>query len=337
MSSVLPTMMKVIEITRPGPPDVLVPAQRPLPSVSAREVLIKVAAAGLNRADILQRLGGYPVPAGAPEYPGLEASGTVVALGEGVTEFAPGQQVCALLQGGGYAEYCVAPVAQTLRVPQGLDLIQAASLPESYFTVWSNVFEFGRLAPGQSLLVHGGSSGIGVAAIQLATALGSTVFATAGSDDKCRYCESLGARRAINYKTQDFARVILEETGRRGVDVVLDMVGASYLMRNVMALAPEGRLVIIALQSGSTTPIDLYQLMAKRVSVTGSLLRPRSVEFKAAIKTKLEQHVWPLLDAGRIRPIVDKVFPLEQAGQAQAYMESGGHRGKIILDVNREP
>ena len=336
MSFALPLRMRVIEISRPGPPEVLLPAQRPVPEPGTAEVLIKIAAAGLNRADVLQRLGGYPVPTGAPDYPGLEVSGTVVALGANVTEFAVGQQVCALLQGGGYAEYCVAPVAQTLRIPKGVDLIQAASLPESYFTVWSNVFEFGRLAPGQSFLVHGGSSGIGVAAIQLASALGHTVYATAGSDDKCRFCEGLGARRAINYKTEDFARVVLEATARRGVDVVLDMVGASYLMRNIMALASEGRLVIIALASGSTTPIDLYQLMAKRVAITGSLLRPRPVEFKAAIKAKLEQHVWPLLDAGRIRPIVDKVFPLEQAAAAQAYMESSGHKGKILLDVGRE-
>ncbi len=330
--SPLPAMMKVIEIRQPGGPDVLVAAQKPTPTPGPHEVLIKVAAAGLNRADVLQRLGGYPVPKGAPEHPGLEASGTVVALGEGVTEFSLGEPVCALLQGGGYGEYCVAPVAQTLRIPKGLDFIQAASLPEAYFTVWSNVFEFGRLAPGQSFMVHGGSSGIGVAAIQLASALGHAVYATAGSDDKCRFCETLGARRGINYKTEDFARVILEETDKRGVDVVLDMVGASYLMRNVVALAPEGRLVVIALISGSTTPVDLYQLMAKRVSITGSLLRPRDVAFKAVIKARLEAHVWPLLDSGRLRPIVDKVFPLDQAGMAQAYMETSAHRGKIILD-----
>jgi NADPH2:quinone reductase len=332
MASV-PATMRIIEIRRPGGPDVLVPAERPVPAPGPGEILIKVAAAGLNRADVLQRLGGYPVPKGAPEHPGLEVSGTVAVAGEGVTAFAVGDAVCALLQGGGYGEYCVAPVAQVLRIPKGLDFIQAASLPEAAFTVWSNVFEFGRLAPGQSLLVHGGSSGIGVTAIQLASALGHAVYATAGSDDKCRFCESLGARRGINYKSEDFSRVILEETERRGVDVILDMVGASYLMRNVVALAPEGRLVVIALISGSTTPVDLYQLMAKRVSITGSLLRPRDVAFKAAIKAKLEAHVWPLLDSGRLRPIVDRVFPLDEAGKAQAYMESSAHRGKIILSV----
>ncbi len=325
--------MQVIEIRRPGPPEVLALATRPIPAAGPHEVLIKVAAAGLNRADVLQRLGGYPVPAGAPEWPGLEVSGLVAAIGSGVTEFAVGQPVCALLQGGGYAEYCVAPVAQVLRVPKGIDLVAAAALPESYFTVWSNVFEFGRLKAGESFLVHGGSSGIGVAAIQLMTALGHTVFTTAGSDEKCRYCETLGAKRAINYRTEDFARVVLEETAGRGVDVILDMVGASYLMRNIVALATEGRLVHIALMSGSTTPIDLYQLMAKRVSVTGSLLRPRSVEFKAAIKAKLEEHVWPLLDSGKIKPIVDKIFPLAEAGKAQAWMESSGHKGKILLQV----
>jgi len=331
--SALPATMRIIEIKRPGGPEMLAPAERPVPRPGPGEVLIKVAAAGLNRADVLQRLGGYPVPKGAPEHPGLEASGTVAATGEGVTAFAVGETVCALLQGGGYGEYCVAPVAQTLRIPQGLDFIQAASLPEAYFTVWSNVFGFGRLQPGQAFLVHGGSSGIGVAAIQLASALGATVYATAGSDEKCRFCESLGAKRAVNYKTEDFSRVILEETDRRGVDVILDMVGASYLMRNVVALAPEGRLVVIALISGSTTPVDLYQLMAKRVSITGSLLRPRDVAFKASIKAKLEAHVWPLLDSGRLKPVVDKVFPLAQAGKAQAYMESSAHRGKIILSV----
>lgn len=325
--------MQVVEIRRPGPPEVLTLAARPVPKVAANEVLIKVAAAGLNRADVLQRLGGYPVPPGAPDYPGLEVSGTVAELGPGVTEFAVGQPVCALLQGGGYAEYATAPVAQCLPVPGGIDLVSAAALPEAYFTVWSNVFEFGKLSSGGTFLVHGGSSGIGTAAIQLVAALGATVFTTAGSAEKCRFCESLGARRAINYKTLDFARVVLEETGGKGVDVVLDMVGASYLMRNIAALAVEGRLVHIALMGGSTGSIDLYQLMAKRVSVTGSLLRPRSVEFKAVIKAKLLEHVWPLLESGRIRPIVDRVFTLAEAAKAHAYMESSGHKGKILLKV----
>ncbi len=333
MSAAIPQAMQVVEIRRPGPPDVLTLATRPVPAVGTHDVLIKVVAAGLNRADVLQRLGGYPVPPGAPDYPGLEVSGTVAATGPQVTEFAVGQPVCALLQGGGYAEYASAPVAQVLPVPAGIDLIAAAALPEAYFTVWSNVFEFGKLAPGGSFLVHGGSSGIGTAAIQLVATLGMTVFTTAGSDDKCRFCELLGAKRAINYKTEDFARVVLDDTGGRGVDVVLDMVGGSYLMRNIAALATEGRLVHIALMGGSTAAIDLHQLMAKRVSITGSLLRPRSVEFKAAIKAKLLEQVWPLLASGRIRPVVDRVFPLADAAKAHAYMESSGHKGKILLKV----
>lgn len=325
--------MKVIEIRRPGPPDVLQVGERPVPRCGPDDVLIKVTAAGVNRADTLQRRGGYPVPAGAPEWPGLEVSGHVAATGERALEFKVGDSVCALVQGGGYAEYCIAPQGQCLPVPQNVGIVEAAALPEAYFTVWSNVFEFGRLARGERLLVHGGSSGIGVAAIQLAAALGHEVLTTAGSDEKCRFCVELGARHAWNYRTVDFSRAVLEASGGHGVDVVLDMVGADYLMRNVVALAPEGRLVIIALMSGSTTPIDLYQLMAKRVYVTGSLLRPRSVEFKAAIKAKLLEHVWPLLAAGRIRPIIDTVFPLDEAAKAHARMESSAHKGKILLRI----
>jgi len=244
------------------------------------------------------------VPKGAPEHPGLEASGTVVALGEGVTEFSIGEPVCALLQGGGYGEYCVAPVAQTLRIPKGLDFIQAASLPEAYFTVWSNVFEFGRLAPGQSFMVHGGSSGIGVAAIQLASALGHTVYATAGSDDKCRFCETLGARRGINYKTEDFARVILEETDRRGVDVVLDMVAGAYVTKEVNCLAEDGRLVFIAVQGGVKAEFNAGLVLRKRLTITGSTLRIRPVAFKAAIAQSLQRHIWPLLESGAIKSVL---------------------------------
>lgn len=329
-------MMRIIEIRRPGPPEVLVPAERPVPRPGPDEVLIRVTAAGLNRADVLQRLGGYPVPDGAPDYPGLEVSGTIAAIGAGVSEFSVGQPVCALLQGGGYAEYAVAPVGQVLRVPDGIDLVGAAALPEAYFTVWSNVFGFGRLEPGESFLVHGGSSGIGVTAIQLVKALGHQVFTTAGSDEKCRFCESLGATRAINYRTEDFARVVLEATGGRGVDVILDMVGAAYLMRNVVALAEEGRLVHISLMSGATAPLDLYQLMRKRVSITGSLLRSRPVSFKTEIKAQLTTRVWPLLDQGRLKPVVDRVFPMAQAARAHAHMEGSTHKGKILLDCRPE-
>lgn len=326
--------MKIIDVPQAGGPEALVVAQRPTPVPHDTEVLIKIAAAGINRADVLQRKGHYPPPPGAPSYPGLEAAGVVEAVGSAVREFKVGDKVCALLQGGGYAEYCTVDEGQVLPIPGALSMVEAASLPEAYFTVWSNVFGFGRLQPGETLLVHGGSSGIGVAAIQLATALGHTVFTTAGSDTKCRFCEQLGARRAINYKTEDFAQVIAEETGRRGVDVLLDMVGGAYLSNNVSCLAPDGRLVIIATQSGSKGEVDLLRILQRRLVVTGSALRPRNVEFKRAIKGKLLEVVWPLLARGAIQPIVDKVFPLDAATDAHAYMESGTHRGKIVLHTN---
>jgi NADPH2:quinone reductase len=329
----LPQHMTVVDVATPGGPEALVLAERPLPAFGDDDVLIKVAAAGLNRADILQRRGFYPSPAGAPGNPGLEVAGTVAAVGGNVSEFRMGDAVCALLQGGGYSEYCSVPVAQVLPVPGKLTPVEAASLPEAYFTVWSNVFEFGRLQPGERLLVHGGSSGIGVSAIQLATALGSAVYATAGSDDKCRFCEQLGAARVINYKAQDFVAEIANATGNAGVNVVLDMVGGSYLPRNVQVLAPEGRLVMIAAQGGAQGQVDVLRIMQYRLIVTGSMLRPRPVEFKQQIKAKLLQHVWPLLAQGRIHPVVDKVFPLAQAAQAHAYMESGAHKGKIVLSL----
>ena len=325
--------MKIIDVVQPGGPEALVVAQRPVPVPKDSEVLIKVAAAGVNRADVLQRKGHYPPPPGAPSYPGLEAAGVITAAGAAVREFNVGDQVCALLQGGGYAEYCAVDEGQVLPIPGALTMIEAASLPEAYFTVWSNVFGFGRMQSGETLLVHGGSSGIGVAAIQLATALGHAVFTTAGSDDKCRFCEQLGARRAINYKTEDFVQVIAEQTGKRGVNVLLDMVGGSYLSGNVSCLAPDGRLVIIATQSGARGEIDLLRVLQRRLVVTGSALRPREVEFKRAIKTSLLDVVWPLLARGAIRPIVDKVFPLDRAADAHAYMESSAHRGKIVLEV----
>jgi NADPH2:quinone reductase len=326
--------VKVIDVPQPGGPDALVVAQRPTPTPQPTEVLIKIAAAGINRADVLQRKGGYPSPPGAPSYPGLEAAGIVTAIGSAVRDFKVGDKVCALLQGGGYAEYCTADEGQVLPIPGSLDMIEAASLPEAYFTVWSNVFGFGRLQPGETLLVHGGSSGIGVAAIQLATALGHTVFTTAGSDDKCRFCEQLGAKRAINYKTEDFVAVVAEETGKRGVNVLLDMVGGSYLSKNIACLATEGRLVIIATQGGVKGEADLLRVLQRRLVITGSTLRPRDVTFKRSIKGQLLDTVWPLIARGAIKPVVDKVFPLERADEAHAYMESSAHRGKIVLAVD---
>lgn len=326
--------MKVIDVPQPGGPDALVVAQRPTPTPQSSEVLIKVAAAGINRADVLQRKGSYPPPPGAPTYPGLEVAGVVAAVGSAVGDFKVGDKVCALLQGGGYAEYCTADEGQVLPIPGSLSMIEAASLPEAYFTVWSNVFEFGRLQPGETLLVHGGSSGIGVTAIQLARALGHTVFTTAGSDEKCRFCEQLGARRAINYKTEDFVAVVGEATGKQGVNVLLDMVGGSYLSKNLACLAVEGRLVIIATQGGLKGEIDLLRVMQRRLVVTGSTLRSRDVGFKRAIKERLLSVVWPLLARGDIKPVVDRVYPLERASEAHAYMESSAHRGKIVLSVD---
>ncbi|MBL8267670.1 NAD(P)H-quinone oxidoreductase [Steroidobacter sp.] len=326
--------MRIIDVPQPGGPDALVVAQRPVPTPQATEVLIKIAAAGINRADVLQRKGGYPPPAGAPSYPGLEASGIVAEVGSAVRDFKVGDKVCALLQGGGYAEYCTVDEGQVLPVPGALSMIEAASLPEAYFTVWSNVFGFGRLQPGETLLVHGGSSGIGVSAIQLAKALGHTVFTTAGSDDKCRFCEQLGAKRAINYKSEDFVAVIAEETGKRGVNVLLDMIGGSYLSKNLACLAIEGRLVIIATQGGLKGEAELLRIMQRRLTITGSTLRPREVAFKRTVKQQLLTTVWPLLAKGQIQPIVDQVFPLERANEAHAYMESSAHRGKIVIAVD---
>jgi NADPH2:quinone reductase len=325
------TTMQVMDVPQPGGPEALVLTERPVPQPGAGEVLIKVAAAGLNRADILQRRGFYPTPPGAPSYPGLEVAGTIAGVGASVSDLKVGDAVCALLQGGGYAEYCTVDAGQVLPIPGSLDMIEAASLPEAMFTVWSNVFGFGRLQPGETLLVHGGSSGIGVAAIQLAAALGHTVFTTAGSAEKCRFCESLGARRAIDYKTEDFVAEIAKATDGRGVDVVFDMVGGSYVPRNLQVLATQGRLVMIATQGGVKGEIDVLRVMLQRLVITGSTLRPRSVEFKRAIRDQLLQKVWPLIAAGRVRPIVDSVFALAEAGHAHARMESSEHMGKIIL------
>ncbi|MFD2368211.1 NAD(P)H-quinone oxidoreductase [Pseudoduganella sp. GCM10020061] len=325
--------MRAIEITQPGPPDVLKPTERATPVPKQGEVLIRVHAAGINRPDVLQRLGKYPVPPGASDLPGLEVAGEIVGGEVEGSGFQLGDKVCALVQGGGYAEYCTAPLAQCLPVPFGLTMVEAASLPETFFTVWSNVFDRAQLAPGESLLVQGGTSGIGVTAIQMAAALGHRVFATAGSDDKCRACEELGAERGINYKTEDFVAVVKELTDGRGVDVILDMVGGDYVPREIDCLADDGRLALIALLGGAKAQLDLGQVLRRRLTVSGSTLRPRPVAFKAAIAQQLRERVWPLIDGGQIRPVVFRTFPLEQAAQAHALMESSTHIGKIVLEV----
>lgn len=325
--------MKAIEIEKPGGPEVLKLCERPTPQPGSGEVLIRVLAAGVNRPDVIQRLGHYPVPPGASDLPGLEIAGEIVDGDLSGSDLRKGDLVCALVQGGGYAQYCTAPLAQCMPVPKGLTPIEAASLPETFFTVWSNVFDRAGLKPGETLLVQGGSSGIGVTAIQMASAFGHRVFATAGSDDKCKACESLGAARAINYRTEDFVKVIKEETGGRGVDVILDMVAGSYAGRELECLADDGRLVFIAVLGGSRGELDFGQILRRRLTVTGSTLRPRSIDFKAAIAARLREKVWPLLEAGKIRPVIYKVFPLEQAVEAHRLMESSTHTGKIVLSV----
>jgi NADPH2:quinone reductase len=325
--------MRAIEIRQSGAPEVLTLCERPIPEPQAGEVLIRVHAAGINRPDVLQRLGHYPVPPGASDLPGLEVAGEIVGGDLGAGPFKLGDLVCALVQGGGYAEYCTAPVQQCLPVPPGLTALEAASLPENFFTVWSNVFDRAQLSGSQTLLVQGGSSGIGVTAIQMAAALGHRVFATAGSDDKCRACEALGAERAINYRTEDFVAVVQELTGGRGVDVILDMVAGDYLAREINCLADDGRIALIALLGGAKAQLDLGQVLRRRLSISGSTLRPRPVAFKAAIAWHLQEKVWPLLAAGTIRPVIFKTFPLEQAAAAHTLMESSTHIGKIMLQV----
>jgi len=325
--------MRAIEITQPGKPEVLQPCERPQPGLKAGEVLIKVHAAGINRPDVLQRQGHYPVPPGASDLPGLEVAGELVGGDLGDSGLKIGDMVCALVQGGGYAEYCAAPLAQCLPVPEGLSAVEAASLPETFFTVWTNVFDRAGLKDGETLLVQGGTSGIGVTAIQLATALGHRVFATAGSDDKCRACEELGAERGINYRSEDFVEVVKSLTSGKGVDVVLDMVAGDYVAREIDALADDGRIALIALLGGARANIDLGQVLRRRLSISGSTLRPRPVAFKAAIARNLRAHVWPLFAAGKIKPVIYKTFPLEQAAEAHALMESSTHVGKIVLQV----
>ena len=325
--------MMAIEISRPGDPDVLVPTERPRPEPGAGDVLIKVAAAGVNRPDVFQRRGRYPPPPGASDIPGLEVAGTIERLGDGVHRFAAGDAVCALVAGGGYAEYCLAPAPQCLPVPRGLSLVAAAAIPETFFTVWTNVFERGRLQPNETLLVHGGSSGIGTTAIQLARARGSRVFATAGSHEKCAACERLGAERAINYREEDFAAVVRGLTGGGGVDVVLDMVGGDYLARNIDALAVEGRLVEIATLQGVKAELNLQTIMQRRLTITGSTLRARPIADKAAIAQAVHTHVWPLLESGAVKPIVHATFPLRDAAAAHRLMESSAHIGKLVLTL----
>jgi putative PIG3 family NAD(P)H quinone oxidoreductase len=325
--------MIAIEIREPGEPDVLVPAERPTPAPRAGDVLIRVAAAGVNRPDVFQRRGRYPPPPGASDIPGLEVSGVIDAVGPGVTEWRVGDAVCALVTGGGYAEYCVAPAPQCLPVPRGMEIMTAAAIPETFFTVWTNVFQRGRLQPGESILVHGGSSGIGTTAIQLAKARGSRVFATAGSTEKCVACERLGAERAINYRDADFVAVVRDLTGGRGVDVVLDMVGGDYFARNIDALAVEGRLVEIATLQGVKAELNIQTIMQRRLTITGSTLRARPVADKAVIATELRQYVWPLLESGAVKPVVHATFPLRHAAEAHRVMESSGHIGKLLLVI----
>ena len=333
MSGALPETMDVIEIAEPGGPEALVPGTRPVPEPAAGEVLVAVQAAGVNFPDVMQRRGLYPPPPGASEIPGLEIAGTVVALGDGVARLAVGDEVCALVAGGGYAAYCAAPVPQCLPVPDGFDMVTAAAIPETFFTVWTNLFDRGRLKAGESVLIHGGSGGIGSAAIMVARAMGARVFTTARTEEKCAVCRDIGAERAINYVDEDFVEVIKEATDGRGVDVILDIVGGDYTVRNLAALAMEGRLVQVAVQGGAKPEVPLFTIMQKRITLTGSTLRARSVADKGAIADALRENIWPLFDAGSIKPLVHKTYPLAEAAEAHALMESSAHIGKIVLTV----
>jgi len=325
--------MRAVEVSQPGGPEVLKPIERPVPAPKAHEILIKVAAAGVNRPDVLQRQGHYPVPPDASDLPGLEVAGEVAAVGSAAKMWKVGDKVCALVHGGGYAEYCVAPEVTALPVPKGLSFTEAASLPETFFTVWGNVYDRAKLAPGESLLVQGGSSGIGVTAIQMAKATGNRVFATAGSDEKCAACVRLGAEKAFNYKTQDWAAELKAATGGKGVNVILDMVGGDYFPKELKALADDGRLVFIAFLRGLKTELDINELMRRRLTVSGSTLRPRTVEFKGYLAKNLREKIWPLIDAGKIKPEIFKTFPLAQASEAHRLLESSQHIGKLVLTV----
>jgi putative PIG3 family NAD(P)H quinone oxidoreductase len=327
----IPQTMRTIEIRQPGGPEELIPVTVTVPQPAPGHLLVRVAAAGVNRPDVVQRQGLYPPPPGASPIPGLEVAGEVVAVGEGVARYRPGDRVCALVAGGGYAEYCAAPAPQCLPVPGKLDLIHAAALPETFFTVWTNVFDRGRLQRGETFLVHGGSSGIGTTAIQLAHAFGARVIATAGSDEKCEACRKLGADIAVNYRTEDFAAKAMAATEGKGADVILDMVGGDYIPKNLSCLAMDGRLVQIAFLKGSKAEINLAPIMMKRQTLTGSTLRPRSVAQKGEIAQSLREKVWPLLESGKIAPVIYKTFPLAQAAEAHRLMESSAHVGKIVL------
>src|SRR5262245_2044976 len=323
--------MIAIEISMPGEPNVLTPVERPSPAPAAGEVLIKVAAAGVNRPDVMQRLGKYPPPPGASDIPGLEVAGTISAVGQDVREFRVGDAVCALVSGGGYAEYCVAPVPQCLPVPKGLDLAPAAAIPETFFTVWTNVFDRGRLKAGESILIHGGACGLGTTAIQHAHARGARVLATAGSAEKRQACERLGAERAFNYRESDFVDAVRSATGGRGVDVVLDMVGAEYFARNIDTLAMDGRLVEIATLRGARAELNIQTIMQRRLTITGSTLRARSVAEKGLVAAAVREHVWPLLESGAVKPFICATFPLREAASAHRMIESSAHIGKIVL------
>jgi len=327
----LPKTMTAIKVSRPGGPEALVPMDIAVPEPGAGEVLIRVEAAGVNRPDLLQRQGMYPPPPGAPDTPGLEVAGEIVAVGPDTARWKIGDRVTALVAGGGYAEFCLAPGPQCLPVPIGLDMVQAGALPETFFTVWVNVFERGRLQPGETLLVHGGASGIGTTAIMVASSLGARVFATAGGPDKCAACVSLGAERAIDYRTEDFVEITRTATDGKGVDVVLDMIGGPSVMRNVQALAVDGRLSFIAFLEGSRVEVDLLQVMLKRLTITGSTLRARPVAYKGEVAAALEARVWPLLSAGRFKPVIDSTFPLRDAAAAHERLESRGTVGKVVL------
>ena len=336
MPQALPEQMTAIEIASPGGPDVLRPARRPLPRPGDGELLVRVAAAGVNFPDVMQRRGSYPPPPGVTDIPGLELAGTVVDAGADTDRFAAGDELCALVAGGAYAEYCVVPEPQALPVPRGLELLQAAALPETFFTVWTNLFDGGRLAAGETVLIHGGSGGIGSVAVQMAKAFGATVFATARTAEKCRACEAIGADRAVNYTDEDFVEAVKAATGGRGCDLVLDMVGGAYFARNLEALATGGRLVQIAVQKGAKVELFLPRIMTGRLTVTGSVLRPRSVAEKGAIARSLLERVWPLLEAGTMKPVIHETFPLAEAAAAHRVMEASTHIGKLMLSLEND-
>lgn len=331
--SVLPESMSAIAITEPGGPEVLKPEARPVPEPGPGQILIKVDYSGVNRPDVIQRMGLYPAPPGASDLPGLEVSGEVVAVGEGVDLHQTGDKVCALTPGGGYAQYCVCHQGHALPVPSGLGMDEAGAIPETFFTVWSNVFDRGGLRSGETFMVHGGTSGIGTVAIQLAKAFGATVIATAGSDEKCEFCGSIGADHVINYKTQDFTKETKAITEGRGVDLILDMVGGDYVVKNWKAAAIEGRIVQIATLNGASPDANFALLMMKRLTHTGSTLRPRSDEYKTGLANALRENVWPLVAAGKVKPIMHSTFPLVDASKAHALMETNQHIGKIVLEV----